>query len=147
MAFTDSSTDEAVSGFSDTLEQLLGLMGSISELEEAKAEAASTKQHQKIDGLLKEEQALILKLRGLEQLRMKQAGALGWQGLTFRQILERADGRQKKLLSPLFDKMNAQLRRLTDSKDSADRILWLRLKELEEALAGAPQPRLHDSYG
>ena len=82
MAFTDSSTDEAVSGFSDTLEQLLGLMGSISELEEAKAEAASTKQHQKIDGLLKEEQALILKLRGLEQLRMKQAGALGWQGLT-----------------------------------------------------------------
>ena len=111
MAFTDSSTDEAVSGFSDTLEQLLGLMGSISELEEAKAEAASTKQHQKIDGLLKEEQALILKLRGLEQLRMKQAGALGWQGLTFRQILERADGGQKKLLSPLFDKMNAQDRK------------------------------------
>lgn len=147
MAFTDSSTDEAVSGFSHTLEQLLGLMVSISELEEAKAEAASTRQHQKIDGFLKEEQALILKLRGLEQLRMKQAGALGWQGLTFRQILERADGGQKELLSPLFDKMNSQLRRLTDSKDSADRILRLRLKELEEALAGAPQPHLHDTYG
>ena len=34
-----------------------------------------------------------------------------------------------------------------DSKDSADRILRLRLKELEEALAGAPQPHLHDTYG
>ena len=84
-------------------------MVSISELEEAKAEAASTRQHQKIDGFLKEEQALILKLRGLEQLRMKQAGVLGWQGLTFRQILERADGGQKELLSPLFDKMNSRL--------------------------------------
>ena len=51
MAFTDSSTDEAVSGFSDTLEQLLGLMGSISELEEAVAEAATTKQHQNIEGI------------------------------------------------------------------------------------------------
>lgn len=147
MAFTDSSTDEAVSGFSDTLEQLLALMVSISELEEAKAEAASAKQHHRIDGLLKEEQALILKLRGLEQLRIKQAGALGWQGLTFRQILERSDPGQKELLSPLFDKMHTQLKRLTNSKDSADRILRLRLKELEEALAGAQQPRLHDTYG
>ena len=93
-----------------------------------------------------QEQALVLKLRGLEQTRVKQADALGWKGLTFRQILNRTSEQQKELLSPLFHNLSLQTKQLTGSKESADRILSLRLKEFEKALEGNLPPHFHETY-
>ncbi|MCI8576621.1 MAG: flagellar protein FlgN [Lachnospiraceae bacterium] len=145
MEHTDSPT-AALEAFGDTLEQLSDLMTSLTQMENAKAEAASSGQHGRIDGYLKQEQALILKLRGLEQRHRKQMKTLAWDGLTFRQILEQADEKEEAFLSPLFGRLTEQLRLLTSSRDSANRILNVRLKEFEDALAGSPQPHFRDTY-
>ena len=89
-----------------------------------------------IAGFLNPEQAQILKLRGLEQKRTRLAQTLGWEGLTFRQILEQPENSQKECLSPLFAQLEVGVKRLTDTRTSADRVIKLRLRELEAAIAG-----------
>ena len=149
MELTDihaSGSPTGLEDFCSTLEQLSEIVGTITALEDAKAEAASKKQHFLKEGYLKQEQALVLKLRGLEQTRVKQADALGWKGLTFRQILNRTSEQQKELLSPLFHNLSLQTKQLAGSKESADRILSLRLKEFEKALEGNLPPHFHETY-
>lgn len=145
MEYTDNHPAD-LKAFGETLEQLSDLMNSLTELENAKAEAASAGQHGRINGFLQQEQALVLRLRGLEQRHTKLMKALGWEGRTFRQILQQVDPGERALLSPLFDRLSSQLKLLTDSRDSADRILKLRIREFEERLAGAPKPHFHDTY-
>jgi len=149
MELTDIHASGSTTGLEDfrsTLEQLSEILSAITALEDAKAAAASKKQHFLIEGYLKQEQALILKLRGLEQTRIKQADALGWKGLTFRQILNRTSEQQKELLSPLFHNLSLQTKQHTNSKESADRILEVRLKEFEKALEGNLPPHFHETY-
>ena len=67
--------------FAALIQDLADTAERIARAEEAKAEAASLKQHHRLDGLIQEEQAQILKLRGLEQRRLKLAEALGWKSL------------------------------------------------------------------
>ena len=80
MEYTDSRPAD-LEAFGRTLEQLADLMVSLTQTENAKAEAASSGSHGRINGFLQQEQALILRLRGLEQHRAKQMKALGWEGL------------------------------------------------------------------
>lgn len=145
MEYTDSRPAD-LEAFGHNLEQLSELMTSLAQIENAKAEAAASGQHGLISGLLRQEQALILRLRGLEQHHTRQMKALGWRELNFRQILEQAAPEEIGFLAPLFERLTEQLRLLTDSRDSADRIMNLRLKEFEESLAGVPAPHFHDTH-
>lgn len=122
--------------FAGVLSQLTEVVHALAELEEQKADAAANSQHHLINEFLNPEQALVLKLRGLEQKRIKLAGTLGWQGLTFRQILEQADDGQSLVLNPLFMDLNTQVKRLTKARDASEKVIRLRLRELETAVAG-----------
>lgn len=145
--------------FAGVLRQLTDVVSSLTQIEEQKAQAAANSRHSLMNSFLSPEQAQILKLRGLEQKRIKLAASLGWKDFTFRQILEQADDRQKEVLSPLFASLDTGTKRLADIRDSADRIIRLRLKELESALStggggydGSGSPRgdgashFHDQY-
>ncbi len=125
---------EPIEKFIHTLEQLSDIVKQLTEAEKAKADAASAREHEKIDSMLNQEQALILKLRGLDQQRARQAEELGWKGLTFREILDDADERDSSALSPLFQRLGQQLQELTDARDSADRMINVRLREFEHIL-------------
>ncbi|MGL5436390.1 MAG: hypothetical protein ACRDBO_13480 [Lachnospiraceae bacterium] len=127
---TTSLTD-----FTEVMLQLTDVVNALTEIEEQKAAAAADHQHHLINGFLSPEQAQILKLRGLEQKRIRLAAALGWQGLTFREILEQADNEQKTLLAPLLIELDRQIRGLTAAKDASDQMIRLRLKELEAVVA------------
>ena len=63
MEYTDSRPTD-LEAFGRTLEQLADLMVSLTQTENAKAEAASSGNHDRINGFLQQEQALILRLRG-----------------------------------------------------------------------------------
>lgn len=146
--------------FIEVLNQLTQVVHALTQIEEKKALAAAQSQHMLMNDFLNPEQAQILKLRGLEQKRIKLADKLGWKGLTFRQILNQPELSRKELLSPLFVELDAGIRRLTGAKDSADRVIKLRLRELESAIAkgagssydgkGAPMGsspvHFHDKY-
>lgn len=123
--------------FCSTLTQLIKTVKTITAIEQGRVEAASQNQHQKIQACLNEEQAALLSLRGLEQKRMRQADALGWNGLTFQQILEAASPEQEAVLRPLFVELNESVSLLKEIRESADRIVKLRIHEFEEAIAAA----------
>ncbi len=128
-------TRELFDKFTAVIRELTVLAGDIAQVEEAKAEAASLRHHERLDGFIQKEQAQILKLRGLEQHRMRLAGELGWDSLAFRQILERADDDQKRALTPLFDELSRQLDRLQQSRKASEQIIQVRIHEIETAIA------------
>ena len=127
--------------FAALIQDLADTAERIARAEEAKAEAASLKQHHRLDGLIQEEQAQILKLRGLEQRRLKLAEALGWKSLTFRQILSQAE-----FLRPYFLDLEQQLQRLEQARKSSEQIIHTRLHEMEVFLA-RQQGESYDSMG
>ena len=128
-------TRELFDKFTAVIGELTVLAGDIAQVEEAKAEAASLRHHERLDGFIQKEQAQILKLRGLEQRRIRMAKELGWESLTFRQILEKAEPEQKESLSPLFAELEQNLKRLGQSRQSAERIIKVRIREIETAIS------------
>lgn len=159
----NQETRDLLDSFSDIIRQLTVLTGQLSQVEEAKAEAASEKRHELLDGFIQKEQAQLLKLRGLEQHRMKLAKNLGWDSLTFRQILDRADSQQREVLLPLFMELEQQLNRLIQSRKASEHIINVRIHEIETLIAlqegssyapsrsvsvSAPsRPKMKDTYG
>lgn len=137
---------ELFHNFTAVIRDLTVLSGDIAKVEERKAEAAVQKRHELLDGFIQKEQAQILKLRGLEQRRMRMAKELGWESLTFRQILEQAEPEQKEALDPLFFELEQNLKRLGQSRKSAEQIIKVRIHELETAIA-RQQGGSYDSSG
>ncbi len=126
---------ELLDNFIAVIKDLTVLAGDIAQVEDHKAQAASQKRHELLDGIIQKEQAQILKLRGLEQHRVRRAKALGWESLTFRQILEKAEPGEKEVLTPLFTELERQLKRLGDSRRSSEQIIKVRIHEIETAIA------------
>lgn len=132
--------------FTQVLIQLTGVVDTLTQIEQQKAQAAASGKHSLLDGYLNPEQAEILKLRGLEQKRMKLGRLLGFEGLTFHEIMDRADSGQKELFSPLFADLNTGIRRLTNAMTSAGRAIGVRLNELETVIH-LKNGTTYDSHG
>lgn len=139
MDYNKEGRSEAFASFAHALQQLSDVVRQLTETETAKAEAAAAREHKRMDSFLKEEQALILKIRGLEQQRDRHAATLGWKGLTFRQVLEAANEQEVSVLSPIFSALEENLANLTDAKETAGRIITARLREFE-LLLGTGNP-------
>lgn len=127
--------DNTLNEFARSITLITDVVKDIRRIEEQKAVSASEGHHDKMSGLIQREQAILLKLRGLEQNRLHQVEALGWKVLTFREILSSVSEEQKELLLPLFTELDRELKVLTDARDSADRIITLRLAEFQKALS------------
>ena len=132
-----SDTRDMLEGFACSIEQLTDTIRNIARIEEEKAEAASQGRHDRMDDILKREQVYILKLRGLEQKRLRLADAMGFKGLTFRQILNQATQEQEDRLSPLFTDLDSQVGYLKEVKDTAERMIHVRLREFNQILSAA----------
>ena len=132
----EQNTQKSLDGFIAVIEETARLIGDIAQIESAKAEAASLGQHYLLDGYIQTEQAQILKLRGLEQRRTRFARELGWDSLTFRQILSRVSLRQQGILQPLFEDLEQQLIWLQDARGAAEQIIKVRIHELDVMLKG-----------
>lgn len=135
MMHNPSEDKDNINDFAQIITQLTETVDELNRLESVKAATASQGHHDRMDGLLKEEQACILKLRGLEQRRIRLQGGLGWGGLTFRQILVTAEKEQAGRLSPLFTGLEQGIKRLLDTRDTAQRAISARLREFASVLA------------
>lgn len=140
---SQQSSDNSLEQFVQVLKQLVEAVTVLAAQEEQMAQAAALSQHHLINGFLNQEQAQLLKLRGLEQKRIRLASLMGWEDLTFQQILDQAAADQVALLSPVFTDLNRQIKRLLDARDSADKAIRLRLRELDASI-GAMQGRNPD---
>ena len=60
---------------------------------------------------------------------------MGWKGLTFRQILSQSTPEQAGRLSPLFTGLDSQIKHLREVKDTAERMIQVRLREFNMLLS------------
>ena len=128
--FMDKNRQVLYESFLDIIRDLTDIAHKIAQVEEEKAAAVSLKHHELLEGFMKREQAGILKLRGLDQHRIRLAKQLGWDSLTFSQILEEVNLGQKEYLKMLFRELEQELMQLIQWKELAERIINVRIYEL-----------------
>lgn len=153
-------TQEPLEEYVTTIQDLAAVVLQIAIVEEKKAQIAADRLHEQMDGCIQEEQALILKLRGLEQHRIKYQDALGFDSLTLEQIRQQASPEQLSELSPAFSELETQLNRLEHARKAAEQMIQVRLHEIEVFAqqghsydnggnvtpANAPQTKFHNKY-
>ena len=104
---------------------------------------------EQLESLLNDENMLLLQLRGLDKKRSDLLRRSGLEGLTFRQILMQEDSdKAVALLSPILERLSSQAEKLKKVKGGTDRLIRIRMKQLEQRLAGAKQsdPHVYDKY-
>lgn len=131
------------------LEQLCTVLEQLCRVEADKLTVVSADRPDQLESLLNDENMLLLQLRGLDKKRSDLLRRSGLEGLTFRQILMQEDSEEAvALLSPLLERLSIQAEKLKKVKGGTDRLIRIRMKQLEQRLAGAKQsdPHVYDKY-
>ena len=131
------------------LEQLCTVLEQLCRVEADKLTVISADRPDQLESLLNDENMLLLQLRGLDKKRSDLLRRSGLEGLTFRQILMQEDSEEAvALLSPILERLSSQAEKLKKIKGGTDRLIRIRMKQLEQRLSGAKQsdPHVYDKY-
>lgn len=131
------------------LEQLCTVLEQLCRVEADKLTVVSADHPDQLESLLNDENMLLLQLRGLDKKRSDLLRKSGLDGLTFRQILMQEDSEEVvALLSPILERLSSQAEKLKKIKGGTDRLIRIRMKQLEQRLSGAKQsdPHVYDKY-
>ena len=130
------------------LEQLCTVLEQLCQVEADKLTVISADHPDQLESLLNDENMLLLQLRGLDKKRSDLLRRSGLEGLTFRQILKEDSEEAVALLSPILERLSSQAEKLKKVKGGTDRLIRIRMKQLEQRLSGAKQsdPHVYDKY-
>ena len=90
--------------FRTLMEEYIAFLEESVEREKEKYAALVSYDPKRTDKVVAEQQAANMRLGQLEERREEAQRQAGWEGLTFRQILERTDGAEKDTLTGLFER-------------------------------------------
>lgn len=130
-------------------ESLIPVLEQLCQVEADKLTVISADHPDQLESLLNDENMLLLQLRGLDKKRSDLLRRSGLEGLTFRQILMQEDSEEAvALLSPILERLSSQAEKLKKVKGGTDRLIRIRMKQLEQRLSGAKQsdPHVYDKY-
>ena len=130
-------------------ESLIPVLEQLCQVEADKLTVVSADHPDQLESLLNDENMLLLQLRGLDKKRSDLLRKSGLEGLTFRQILMQEDSEEVvALLSPILERLSSQAEKLKKIKGGTDRLIRIRMKQLEQRLSGAKQsdPHVYDKY-
>lgn len=113
---------------------LIALFDEFQPLEEEKLEAAKAQDISKVEDCMNREQAMSLKLRGLDNKREAIQKEYGWEGMTFRQILEVISPEQRGRFQPIFDEVENKMTLFQSTNESALEIISLHLRRINQTL-------------
>lgn len=131
------------------LEQLCTVLEQLCQVEADKLTVISADHPDQLESLLNDENMLLLQLRGLDKKRSDLLRKSGLEGLTFRQILMQEDSeRLWHFFLPILERLSSQAEKLKKIKGGTDRLIRIRMKQLEQRLSGAKQsdPHVYDKY-
>ena len=131
----------AFNDFTKVLTGQVSVVKKLISLERELTKAASHDEPQKLDVLVKEAQPDLYNFRSLEKKRIQLADKLGWKGLRSSQILSLVSEEEKSVLSPLFSDLKEALEILKDSQVSAERIMHVRLNDVNAAISSQQIPK------
>lgn len=114
---------------------LILLLEAFNKTEAEKLEAVQQNRVTFVEESMKKEQAAIMKLRGLDKKRESIQKDLGWEGMSFQQILSQVNDVEREDLRPLFEELNRSLKQFQDTKDSAQQALEINLHHINKQLA------------
>lgn len=99
-----------------------------------KFDAAVNHKILEIENCMKKEQALILRLRGLEQNRQKVQKQMGYENLTFREIIAKQSPEEREPLEQMFLQMQQHLKEYQKIAKNAKNAMELNLHRIDRTL-------------
>lgn len=120
--------------FKKIIGDLIRLFRQLIKIEEVKLNAAAGKHVATLEDCVTQEQALLLRLRGLEQSREKAQAKAGYGGLLFREILEKAPDSERESLYELFDELSREVQMFREISEDTNQILQTNLHMIQKAL-------------
>ena len=131
--------------FKDIIVQTIEAIEQFAEIEQTKLEAAADANLTALEDCMTKEQAMIMRIKGLEQERAKRQAENGMEGLTFKDILQQCTPEDKPELQPLFDRLNQSLAVFQDISKSAEQIIKTNLYVVNRRLE--QQGKAYDKDG
>lgn len=118
----------------DILREMTALFREFLPLEEEKLKAAQRKQVTFIEDCMGKEQALLLKIRGLEQKRESFLKKKGLQGRTLREIIAEQPQEEQRELTQVFEAFGNAVKTFSALNEEAMKLIRLNLHELENVV-------------
>lgn len=125
--------------FCGVIRDYISLFDHLIEIEEKKIDAVTKEQITFVENCMNQEQAAILKLRGLEMQREETMKDLGCEGLSFREMTEKNPDFSASLL-PLFQTLSARVQTFRTLSDSAKDLIETNLHIVNSILAESSAP-------
>lgn len=130
--------------FIAVIEELIQLFQKLTEIEQVKLEAAKKNRVTYVEDCMNQEQAAILKLRGLDKKREQCQERLGFKGYTFQQILSEVPEGGHSRLKELFDRLSYQVKLFQEISDSARTMIEINLHMINKAIQNSPNKMAPD---
>ena len=126
---SDSSSN-GFDSFCKVIRETLTLFDDLNSFEDKKLDALTENDVTLLDQFINDEQAYLMKMRGLDQKREKLQQDLGTPDLTFREMIEKFKGEERETLRGLYEELTAKSTRLKDAITSTKRQLELHLASI-----------------
>lgn len=130
--------------FTAVVEDLVELFEELIEIEQIKIEAVKKNMVTYVEDCMNREQAAVLKLRGLEKKREACQKNMGFEGYTFKQILDSTSGEEHSRLQMLFDTLSHHVSLFQDTNESARAMLEISLHNINKAIIRTHQNNTKD---
>lgn len=109
---------ENISKFISVTGEMADFFDAFQLLEKEKLEAVAKNNIRKLEECMKKEQAEILVLRGLERKQAEIQKAMGYEGLTFKELIALASNENKYELEIVYSRLSSALERFTSTTES-----------------------------
>ncbi len=120
--------------FKKIIEQLISLFEQLTKIETVKLDAVAGKHVGTVEDCVTQQQALLLKLRGLEQARERAQAKAGYAGMQFREILEKVPDDEREDLFRLFDSLSREIQMFREVNNDSNQLLRTHLHSIDKAL-------------
>lgn len=120
--------------FQSVIEQMISLFDEYLPLEEKKLKAVKENDLVALEDCMTQEQAVVLKLRGLEKKREDAQKANGWEGKRFREIIGLVPEEQQAEYQRLFETLSRSVKLFHSANKSAMDTMNLNLRQIDKAI-------------
>lgn len=120
--------------FQSVIKQMISLFDEHLPLEEKKLKAVTENDLVTLEDCMKQEQAVVLKLRGLEKKREDAQKANGWEGKRFREIIELVPEDQRAEFQRLFDDLDRSIALFRSTNSSAMDTMNVHLRQIGKVI-------------
>lgn len=120
--------------FEQIINEMISLFDEHLPLEEEKLRAVQDDDVAAVEDCMKREQAVVLKLRGLEKKREEIQKSNGWEGKTFREIIEMIPQEKQSVYKQLLERLENSMSLFQNTNESALDTLRIHQREIEKVM-------------